>query len=60
MREFDERVPKKNLKEVVRLFRRAECLHTLIDIYHELEEGESAPHGRSRHEEWGEISSACS
>lgn len=47
MREFDERVPKKNLNELVRLFRRAECLHTLIGIYHELEEGESAPHGQS-------------
>jgi hypothetical protein len=47
VRAFDERVPKKNVNELVRLFRRAECLHTLIGVYHELEEGESAPHGQS-------------
>jgi hypothetical protein len=45
--EFDRRVTKKSAAELIRLFRRAECLHTIIGISHELKHGSPAQHGRS-------------
>src|SRR5213078_186750 len=41
---FDKRSKKKNAEELVRLFRKAECLHTLIGIVHELDEGDEWAH----------------
>lgn len=35
----------KNPAEIVKTFRRAECLHTLIGIFHELETGDTWSHG---------------
>jgi hypothetical protein len=42
---FDKQSKKKNAEELVRVFRRAECLHTLIGIVHEIDEGDEWPHG---------------
>jgi len=42
---FDQRSKKKNTEEVIRIFRRAECLHTIIGINHELEAKKELPHG---------------
>jgi hypothetical protein len=42
---FDRRSKKKTPAELVRLFRRAECLHTLIGIAHELDTGDEWSHG---------------
>jgi hypothetical protein len=42
---FDREARKKTQDELVRLFRRAECLHTLIGINHELETGAERLHG---------------
>lgn len=42
---FDREVQKKSTDELIRMFRRAECLHTLIGINHEIETGEEWPHG---------------
>lgn len=42
---FDREVRKKSADELIRMFRRAECLHTLIGINHELETGQERPHG---------------
>jgi len=42
---FDREAKKKSADELIRLFRRAECLHTLVGINHELETGEQRPHG---------------
>jgi len=42
---FDQQAKKKNAAEMVSLFRRAECLHTLIGIFHELETGDEWSHG---------------
>jgi hypothetical protein len=47
VRAFEQETKKKTVNEFVRTFRRAECLHTLIGIFHELETGEATPHGRS-------------
>ena len=42
---FDQRSKKKSPDELIRVFRRAECLHTLIGIVHELDEGDEWAHG---------------
>ena len=42
---FDQRSKKKNAEEMIRVFRKAECLHTLIGIVHELDEGDEWAHG---------------
>jgi len=42
---FDRIAKNKGTGELIRLFRRAECLHTLIGIYHELETGNEWAHG---------------
>ena len=42
---FDKYSKKKNAEELVRVFRQAECLHTLIGIVHELDEGDEWAHG---------------
>jgi hypothetical protein len=42
---FDKRSKKKNVEELIRVFRKAECLHTLIGIVHELGEGDEWTHG---------------
>ena len=42
---FDSRYKKKGPEEFVRVFRRAECLHTLIGIVHELDEDDEWVHG---------------
>ncbi|HXG70823.1 MAG TPA: hypothetical protein VNJ04_09465 [Gemmatimonadaceae bacterium] len=42
---FDQREKKKTVSDLIHLFRRAECLHTLIGIYHELETGDEWLHG---------------
>jgi hypothetical protein len=42
---FDQRHKKKSPEEFVRVFRKAECLHTLIGIVHELDEGDEWTHG---------------
>lgn len=42
---FDQRSKKKSAEEFVRVFRKAECLHTLIGIVHELDEGDEWAHG---------------
>jgi hypothetical protein len=42
---FDQEASGKSSDELIALFRRAECLHTLIGITHELTEGEESSHG---------------
>jgi hypothetical protein len=42
---FDREVRKKSSDELILLFRRADCLHTLIGIAHELKAGEEWSHG---------------
>lgn len=42
---FDHRARRKNAEELIRVFRRAECLHTLIGIVHELDANDRWPHG---------------
>jgi hypothetical protein len=42
---FDQRSKKKGPEELIRVFRRAECLHTLIGIVHELDAGDEWAHG---------------
>ena len=42
---FDHRSKKKSPDELIRVFRKAECLHTLIGIVHELDEGDEWVHG---------------
>ena len=42
---FDRLSKKKSTEELIRVFRRAECLHTLIGIVHELDEGDGWAHG---------------
>jgi hypothetical protein len=42
---FDQRSKKKGAEELIRVFRKAECLHTLIGIVHELDEGDERMHG---------------
>jgi hypothetical protein len=42
---FDQRYKNKSVKELIRVFRRAECLHTLIGIVHELDQGDEWAHG---------------
>ncbi|MCC6165028.1 MAG: hypothetical protein IT182_16905 [Acidobacteria bacterium] len=42
---FDQRAAKKSANEIVRTFRRAEVLHSLIGILHELDEDDEWPHG---------------
>lgn len=42
---FDQRETKKSVPDLIRLFRRAECLHTLIGIHHELDTGDEWLHG---------------
>ena len=42
---FDARYKKKGPEELIKVFRRAECLHTLIGIVHELDQGDEWLHG---------------
>jgi hypothetical protein len=42
---FDRRSKKKTAEELVRVFRMAECLHTLIGIVHELDTEDAWSHG---------------
>lgn len=42
---FDRRSKKKSPEELIRVFRRAECLHTLIGIVHGLDAGDEWAHG---------------
>jgi hypothetical protein len=42
---FDQRSKKKNPEEMIKVFRKAECLHTLVGVVHELDEGDEWAHG---------------
>jgi hypothetical protein len=42
---FDARYKKKGPEDLIKVFRRAECLHTLIGIVHELDQGDERLHG---------------
>jgi hypothetical protein len=42
---FDARYKKKSPEELIKVFRRAECLHTLIGIVHELDKSDEWLHG---------------
>jgi hypothetical protein len=42
---FDARYKKKGPDDLIKVFRKAECLHTLVGIVHELDKGDEWPHG---------------
>src|SRR5262245_32216969 len=42
---FDRRSKKKNPQELIKVFRKAECLHTLVGIVHELDAADEWTHG---------------